>query len=214
MNIGFIGTGALTSAIVTGLGTVADDATTVWLSPRNAKIAAELAARYRNVQVAPDNQTVLDQCDTVVLAIRPQVAHDVLPRLRFREAQHVITVIGIVSAAEVAGMVAPAQRVTKALPVPMIAHGLGATLVCPPDPHATAFFKQLGDVIEVKNPAEFDALSVATATFATHFKYLETIQAWLQDHGVADSAARDYLTGLFKALAIAPEWRRTKVSSN
>lgn len=205
MSIGFIGTGALTAAIVSGLQRVADEPASVVLSPRNETIAADLASRYRNVQVADDNQAVLDRCDTIVLALRPQVADSVLPGLRFRAGHHVITLIGILSREHVAGLIAPAENVIKALPMPMIAHGLGATLVCPPDPATTEFFRQLGKVIEVDDAAEFDALSTATATFATYFKYLETIQTWLHDHGVADAIARDYLTGLFTALAAAPE---------
>lgn len=205
MTIGFIGTGALTGAIVTGLGSVADGSASVLLSPRNAEIAAGLAARYPDVQVADDNQAVLDQCDTVMLAVRPQVAHEVLPRLQFRSGHHVITLIGVLSREEIAGMVAPVTRVTKAVPMPMIAHGLGATLVCPPDLETAEVFGRLGQVIEVEDPAELDALTVATATFATYFKYLETIQRWLEDHGVAPPAARNYLSTLFKALAAAPE---------
>ena len=79
MKLGFIGTGALTSAIVTGLKSDPDNSVSILLSPRNEDIAASLASRYRDVRVAPDNQAVLDACDTVMLAVRPQLAHDVLP---------------------------------------------------------------------------------------------------------------------------------------
>jgi pyrroline-5-carboxylate reductase len=65
----------------------------------------------------------------------------------------------------------------------------------------------VGEVIEVEDSSEFDALSVVTATYATYFKYLDTIHGWLKDRGVADSKARDYIATLFKALANAPETR-------
>ena len=68
-----------------------------------------------------------------------------------------------------------------------------------------AFFGGLGKAIEIEDLSEFDAMSVATATFATYFKYVETIHQWLKDHGVAEQKARDYVTSLFKALAAAPE---------
>jgi len=63
------------------------------LSPRNEEIAAELAARYPDVRIASDNQAVLDECDTVMLAVRPQIAHEVLPQLRFRREHHLISLI-------------------------------------------------------------------------------------------------------------------------
>lgn len=205
MKLGFIGTGALTSAIVTGLKSVADDSVSVVLSPRNEEIAAGLASRYRDVRVAHDNQAVLDGCDTVMLAVRPQIAHEVLPQLRFRRDHHVVSLIATLSREDIAALIAPATHVTKALPMPMIAHRQGATIICPPDPGMASLFGGLGKVIEVDRPEEFDALSVVTATYATYFKYLDTIHGWLTDHGVADSTGRDYIVTLFKALANAPD---------
>lgn len=52
MKLGFIGTGALTAAIVAGLKSVADNSVSVVLSPRNEEIAAGLAARYADVRIA------------------------------------------------------------------------------------------------------------------------------------------------------------------
>lgn len=205
MQLGFIGTGALTSAIVTGLKSVADNSVSVLLSPRNAEIAAGLACRYRDVRVAPDNQDVLDSCDTIMLAVRPQIAHEVLPELRFRRSHHVVSLIATLSREEIAALITPAERVTKALPMPMIAVRQGATIIFPTDPGMAALFGRLGKVVEVEDASEFDALSVVTATFATYFKYLDTIHGWLKGHGVADAKARDYIATLYKALAHAPE---------
>ncbi|WP_331374811.1 pyrroline-5-carboxylate reductase [Sinorhizobium chiapasense] len=205
MKLGFIGTGALTSAIVTGLKSLADDSVSVLLSPRNAEIAAGLSSRYPDVRVATDNQAVLDDCDTVMLAVRPQVAHEVLSELRFRRDHHVVSLIATLSREEIAVLTAPAEKVTKALPMPMIAYGQGATIIYPPDPGTAALFGKLGKAIEIEEPGEFDALSVVTATYATYFKYLDTIHGWLKDRGVGEARARDYIATLFKALAHAPE---------
>ncbi len=205
MKLGFIGTGAITSAIVTGLKVAADNSVSVLLSPRNEEVAAGLASRYPDVRVMADNQAVLDNCDTIMLAVRPQIAHEVLSALQFRRGQHVVSLITILPREEIAALVAPAERVTKALPIPMIARRQGATMIFPPDPSLAAFFGGLGKVIEVEDQSEFEALSVATATFAAYFKYLDTIHTWLKDHGVADSRARDYIVALFKGLATHPE---------
>ena len=74
--------------------------------------------------------------------------------------------------------------------MPMIARRLGATIIYPPDPDVTALFGGLGKVIEVESSSEFDALSVVTATYATYFKYLDTIHRWLKAH-VALNAGLD-----------------------
>ena len=138
MKLGFIGTGALTSAIVTGLKSVADNSVSVLLSPRNDEIAASLASCYPDVRVAPDNQAVLDNCDTIMLAVRPQIAHEVLLELQFRRSHHVVSLIATLSREEITALTAPAERVTKALPMPMIAHRLGATVIFPPDSNIAA----------------------------------------------------------------------------
>ena len=205
MKLGFIGTGALTAAIVIGLKSVAADSVSVVLSPRNEEIAANLASRFPNVRVAPDNQAVLDECDTIMLAVRPQIAHQVLPELKFRRDHHLISLIATLSREEIVGLTAPASRVTKALPMPMIAYRLGATIIYPPDPAVTALLGGLGKVIEVESSSEFDALSVVTATYATYFKYLDTIHRWLKAHDVPETKGRDYIAALFAALGHAPE---------
>ncbi|UCI25114.1 hypothetical protein [Mesorhizobium sp. B2-8-5] len=100
---------------------------------------------------------------------------------------------------------APAAHVGKALPMPMIARLQGATIVCPPDPIMAAFFGRLGGVIEVEDQSEFDALSVVTATYASYFKYLDTIHTWVRGQSVPGEKARDYITSIYKALANAPD---------
>jgi pyrroline-5-carboxylate reductase len=209
MKLGFIGTGALTSAIVTGLKSVADESVSVLLSPRNPEIASGLAARYSDVEVASDNQAVLDACDTVMLAVRPQIAREVLTALRFRSSHHVISLMATVSREEVASLVAPAAAAAVAFPMPMLAHRQGATLVCPPDPTAAALFGKLGTVVEVDSASELNALGVVAATFATYFKYLDTIHAWLKDHSVDDAKGRDYIAAIYQALGNAPDMTPT-----
>lgn len=204
MKLGFVGTGALTSAIVTGLKTTGDSAVPVVLSPRNEEIAAALASRFADVSVAANNQAVLDRCDTVMLAVRPQVAETVLSELKFRPDHHVVSLIATLSLEDVTALVGPAKRIVKALPMPMIAQRLGGTIIYPPDPVISAFFGNLGKAIEVEDAASFDALSVVTATFATYFKYLDTINGWLKGQGISDAQARDYVSTIYTALAHAP----------
>ena len=83
MVYGVLGVGAIGAAIVTGLCENVDDAPQVLLSPRNAGIAAGLTQRFATVDVAEDNQAVVDGAPVVIVCVRPQVAHTVLAELRF-----------------------------------------------------------------------------------------------------------------------------------
>lgn len=93
MTVGFVGTGAIASAIVTGLSSEGGPRHNIALSPRNAAIAADLASRLENVSVCASNQEVLDTCETAVIAVRPQVAEEVLSGLHFRSGQIVISLV-------------------------------------------------------------------------------------------------------------------------
>jgi pyrroline-5-carboxylate reductase len=201
MRIGFIGTGTITSAIVSGLNSVGSTTFTFLLSPRNAGVAASLASAFDNVTVAASNQAVLDGCDTIMLAVRPQVAVDVLESLRFRPDHHVISLIALIPIERLQVLVAPATRVVRAIPLPMVATRAGVTVLYPDDSTARAIFNQLGSTIALESPEHFNAFSTATATMAPYFAFAGEITDWLIRRGVPSATARSYVGGVFHGLA-------------
>ena len=200
MKLGFVGTGAITAAIVTGLNADADGRDTILVSPRNADIAAGLAMKFANVTVADSNQHVLDGSDVVVLAVRPQVADEVLPKLKFRSDHHVISLMAILPVPRVAALVAPAGRVTRAVPIPIVADRCGPTAIYPPDPVAAELFNRLGTAIEATSADQFDAFCTATATMAPYFAFADEIASWLARHDVPAADARRYVATVFQGL--------------
>jgi pyrroline-5-carboxylate reductase len=203
MKLGFVGTGAITAAMVTGLQKADPDEYAILLSPRNAEVAARLARTYPQVRVAASNQAVLDGSDLVVLAVRPQIASDVLSELRFRTDHQVISVIATLPLAAISALVAPATRIVRAVPVPAVAERRGATAIFPPDHVAAQLFDRLGTAIEVEAAGEFDAFWTATATFSCYFAFSDAVADWLARHGVPPGKARAYVGGLFHSLAEA-----------
>jgi pyrroline-5-carboxylate reductase len=200
MKLGFLGTGAITAAMVTGLKSQGGEQAIV-LSPRNAAIASELACRFAQVSVAAANQEVVDRCETVVIAVRPQIVGSVLKELRFRGGQHVISVVSGFSVRRIAGMVAPATRVTRAVPLPSAARRRSPTAIYPADGDAAELFTLLGGALAVDSEPEFDALCTATATMATYFALADGTASWLSRHGISPAQARDYVARLFSGLA-------------
>ena len=136
MPLGFIGTGEITLSIVTGLSS--SDVTTysIWLSPRNSAIANGLANRFPGISVASCNQEVLDHSDTIVIAVRPLAARDVLAELRFRPDHQVISLVSALSLRSLCELVVPAVRIARAVPLPSTAKRLSPTAIYPPDPVA------------------------------------------------------------------------------
>jgi pyrroline-5-carboxylate reductase len=201
MNLGFIGTGEITSSIVTGLCSSVSTPQSIRLSPRNPAIAKKLADRFKRVSISSCNQEVLDHSDTIVIAVRPQVARDVLSELHFRPDHQVVSLVSALSLRSVAEIVAPAVRVTRAVPLPSTAKRLSPTGIYPPEPAACDLFAALGTVFAVESENEFDAMCAVTATIATYFAFTERIGSWLAQRGIPESKARDYIARMFWGLA-------------
>jgi pyrroline-5-carboxylate reductase len=203
MAYGVLGVGAIGGAIVTGLCEDVDDAPKVLLSPRNAEIAAGLAQRFANVDVASDNQAVVDGSPVVIVCVRPQVAQAVLAELRFPTDRVVISAMAGVGVTALQRLVAPATDVARVIPLPSVARREGITPVHPPNAAATALFDRLGETVELADVKMFEALSASTATIAAHFAYLNAIAAWLESQKIPAPAATRYVASMFAGLAEA-----------
>jgi pyrroline-5-carboxylate reductase len=119
MAYGVIGVGAIGAAIVTGLCENVDDAPKILVSPRNAGITAALAQRFATVDVAADNQAVVDGAPVVIVCVRPHVAQTVLAELRFPADRVVISAIAGVPVPTLRRLVAPAAGVARVIPLPV-----------------------------------------------------------------------------------------------
>lgn len=201
MQLGFIGTGVIAAAMVEGLG---GDAV---LSPRGAGVAADLARRFPGVTVADSNQAVVDQCDLVVLAIRPQVAEEVVRSLRFRSGQKVLSLVAATPIETIRAWTRPDLTITRAIPLPFVAERRCVTPVFPPDPEVMALFDRLGQAVGCLTPHEFDLLAVGSALMGSYFGLLSTAQDWLVREGLPEASARSYLAGLFANLGRVAEAR-------
>lgn len=199
--LGFLGTGHITSCVVTGLLTSEGPPKEIVLSPRNARVAAELAGRFPQVTVAADNQAVIDSSAAVVLALRPQIAAEVIAPLAFRADQLVISLMALTPLDLLRAWVAPAATVVRALPLPPVARHLGPTVLTPDEPRAHAIFDRLGTAVPADDEAAFDLLGALTALAAPYYELLETCSRWASDQGVARATAGRYLAALFQGLA-------------
>ena len=197
MQLGFIGTGEITLSIVTGLSSSGAAAHSIWLSPRNSAIANGLANRFHGISVASSNQEVLDHSETIVIAVRPSAARDVVSELVFRPDHQVVSVVSALSLRSLSELVAPAVRIARAVPLPSAARQLSPTAIYPSDPTAFELFAAVGTVFPVERENEFDAICTTTATIASYFAFNETIASWLEQQGIPASQARDYIARLF-----------------
>jgi pyrroline-5-carboxylate reductase len=200
-DLGIVGIGAIAEAIITGLCEGEHAATPIHLSPRSAGRASRLAARYPSVHVVDSNQAVVERADVVLLCVRPQDAPAALSDLAFRAPQAVISVMAGVSIDAIRRLVAPAEVLVRAIPLPAVARRAGLTAIHPGHELARAIFEPLGGVIAVDDERAFDALSASTATIAAHLAYLDTISRWLARRGIPQTDATRYVGAVFGALS-------------
>jgi pyrroline-5-carboxylate reductase len=205
MKLGFLGTGAITSAMVTGLSSPYkgkhDAEGAIVLSPRNAASAADLARRFPQVSVASSNQEVVDECGTVVIAVRPQIAENVLSELNFRPDHRVISLVSGFSVPRLSVLIAPAGSISRAVPLPSAARRRSPTGIYPRDGHTIELFALLGAAFAVDTEHEFDALCTATATMATYFAFADGVASWLARNGIPAAQARDYIARIYAGLS-------------
>jgi pyrroline-5-carboxylate reductase len=179
------------------------------LSPRGAELAADLARRLPGVTVAASNQAVVDGSDLVVLAVRPQVAEEVVRALQFRPGQRVISLVAATQIDTIRGWIGIDLPVIRAIPLPFVADRRCVTPILPPDAEVAALFNRLGQVVECSSQAEFDLLAVGSALMGSYFGILDVAQGWLVAQGLPEASARSYLAGLFGNLGRVAEGSST-----
>ncbi len=199
--LGFVGTGAITEAMVTGVLAAPALVSEVIVSPRNAEVARRLAGRFSAVRIAADNQAVVDASDLLFLAIRPQIAQEVIHALRFRPGQPVVSLVAATDRETLLDWIDAQVRLTQAVPLPFVARRKGVTALYPADAEVAALFAALGTAVECATREEYDLLAAASALMATYFGIMDRAVTWLSDNGLPEAKARAYLAPLFAELS-------------
>lgn len=201
MHIGFIGTGNIASATIRGLCTAVLAPERVLISPRNAEKAAALAAEFAQVEIARDNQAVIDGSDWVFIAVRPPQVEPVISPLSFRPDHKIISLAAAIPLATLARLLKPATRIVRAVPQPTVARHTGPIAVFPADAESVALLGRIGNVVPVDDEHQFDALCTVTAIAASQFAFLGRVADWLAREGVERRAAIRFTTAIAQTIA-------------
>ena len=125
MRLGFIGTGKITSSVITGICTSKISFQKILISRRNKNISRKLKKRFRKVYIAKSNQEIVDKCNWVFLAVTPKVGIKILPKLNFRSNQKIISFISTINIAQLKKIVKKRAKIVRAIPLPPISLGKG-----------------------------------------------------------------------------------------
>ena len=131
MKLGFIGTGKIASSVITGICTSKISFQKILVSPRNRNIAEKLKKRFRKVYIAKNNQEVVDKCNWVFLAVTPKVGEKILPKLKYRSNQKIISFISTINLDQLKRIIKQKVKIVRAIPLPPISLGKGPVPINP-----------------------------------------------------------------------------------
>ena len=202
MRLGFIGTGKIASSVITGICTSRISFQKILISRRNKNIAQKLKKRFRKVYIAKTNQEIIDKCNWIFLAVTPKIGKKILPGLKFRSKQKVISFIATINLAQLKKIIGKRIKIVRAIPLPPISIKKGPVPICPPDKQVKNFFNKIGTAVEIKNERISKIFWATSGMMAPFYELLKVLTDWLVRGGVKRNEAQKYITSLFAALSI------------
>ena len=201
MKLGFIGTGKITSSVITGICNSKISFTKILISPRNKTISKILKKRFKKVIIAKDNQEIVNNSNWVFLSITPIVGARIIKELKFNSNQTIISFISTVTLAELKKAIKVKAKIIRAIPLPPIALKKGPIPICPPNKKVKDFFDKIGTTVEIKNEKSSINFWSTSGMMAPFYELLRVMSNWLVKRGIKRVDAQKYITSLFLALS-------------
>ena len=201
MKLGFIGTGKITSSVVTGICGSKISFKKIILSPRNRSIARNLKRKFKKVVIAKNNQEIINSCNWIFLAVTPNVGEKIIKHLKFKSSQTVISFISTMTLAQLKQAIKVKAKIIRAIPLPPISLKKGPVPIFPPNKKVKNFFNKLGTTVEITNEKLSKNFWSTSGMMAPFYELLSTMCNWLVKRGVKRDKAQKYITSLFVALS-------------
>ena len=201
MKLGFIGTGKITSSVVTGICGSKISFKKIILSPRNRSIARDLKRKFKKVVIAKNNQEIINSCNWIFLAVTPNVGEKIIKHLKFKSSQTVISFISTMTLAQLKQAIKVKAKIIRAIPLPPISLKKGPVPIFPPNKKVKNFFNKLGTTVEITNEKLSKNFWSTSGMMAPFYELLSTMSNWLVKRGVKRDNAQKYITSLFVALS-------------
>ena len=201
MKLGFIGTGNISSDVINGICKSSISFKRIIISPRNKKNANKLKKKFKKITIAKDNQEVINNSDWIFLGVLPDVGKKILPKLKFKSKQTIISFISTISYLELKRIIKKKTTIVRAIPMPPIALGKGPVPIFPPNKKVKFFFNKIGTTIEIKSEKLSQNFWAISGSMAPFYELLKVLSDWLVKKKLKRNQAQKYITSLYSALA-------------
>ena len=201
MKLGFIGTGKIAASVITGICNSDISFKKIIISPRNKLISKKLKKKFKKVNIAENNQEIVNKCNWVFLSVTPTIGKKIIKDLRFKTNQTIISFISTITLAQLKKAIKVKTTIVRAIPLPPISLKKGPVPICPPNKKIKDFFNKIGTTVEIKNEKSSINFWSTSGIMASFYELLKVMTDWLVKKGVKRNDAQKYITSLFLALS-------------
>ena len=201
MKLGFIGTGKISSSVITGICNSSIKYNKIFVSSRNSANAKKLKLKFKRIYIEKDNQNIIDKSNWVFLAVTPKVGEKIIKELNFKSNQTIISFISSITIPNLKKMIKVKAQIVRAIPLPPISLKKGPVPICPPNKKVKKFFNKIGSTLEIKNEKLSINFWSTSGMMAAYYEILRTMSEWLVTKGIKRNDAQKYITSLFLALS-------------
>lgn len=195
--IGILGVGHLAELMVRGLQ---GSGYRLVLSPRNADMAARLAAEH-GCEVAASNQAVVDAAEGVFVSLPAASGVDELARLTFRPGQPVLSAMAGTGLVKLQSVVGTARAAVTMMPGYANAYGVGPSILCPEDGFWRDFLSKTGPVIAFEDEAQFTIAATFGGFSGATFGWMAHVIGWFEGQGLPPETARTLIAATLRGNA-------------
>ena len=213
--IGFIGGGNMARSLIGGLVNSGVAASHIYVSDIHEDNLQSLASDF-GVNTSPGNQSIVDECDVVVMSVKPQVMKDVITTLNFSDKPGIllVTIAAGIQAQSMRDWIGADIAIVRAMPntpalVQTGATGLYANAFCSEDQKelAESILRAVGIALWVEDETLMDAV---TALSGSGPAYLFLVMEAMEEAGIklglsADTARLLAIQTAFGAAKLALE---------
>ena len=201
MKLGFIGTGQITKAVITGIINSNLKISKIFVSERNKKISKILKFKSKKIKIIKNNQDIINNSDWVFLAVTPTVGNKILEQLKFNKRKLIISFISTINLTQLKKITGLKTNIVRAIPLPPIALCKGPVPIYPPNNKVKKFFDKLGSTVEINNEELSLNFWTTSAMMAPFYEILYFLSNWLVKKGIKKENAQKYISSLFLALS-------------
>jgi len=201
MNLGFIGTGEITKAVLLGILKSKLKYKKIYISKRNYKISSYLKKKSNKIIILKDNQEIINKSKIVFLAITPGVGKKIIKDFKFKKSNIIVSFISTIKLNDLKKYIKTKCQIVRAIPLPPVSLGVGPIPIFPPNRTIKNFFDKIGNTIEINSEKLSLNFWTMSSMMAPYYEMLNNLSFWLVKNGLSKNKAEKYITSLFLALS-------------